>query len=175
MSEFVSVSVVSSESSTISEPWESESSSTVSMSPESESVSDIVSESLEEWEDEQNKAMQLVGEYKGYSPTLGGVMRLRRVQSQNIANCLHEITKIRLAKQALGDEKYALISKNGLTRKDGELKYIWTSRSNEPIDEIQHVLDVLAQTEHLRWNASHEILGYTPNENENFKVDNIEV
>ncbi len=124
---------------------------------------------MEEWEDEQNNAMQLVGEYKGYSPTLGGVMRLRRVQSQNIANCLHEITKIRLAKQALGDEKYALISKNGLTRKDGELKYIWTNRSNEPIDEIQRVLDVLAQTEHLRWNASHEILGYTRNEDENFK------
>ena len=131
--------------------------------------SGLKTDPVEEWEDEQNKAMQLVGEFEGYSPTLGGVMRLRRVQSQNIANCLHEITKIRLAKRALGDEKYNLIFRNGLTRKDGELKYIWTNRSNEPIDEIQRVLDVLAQTEHLRWNASHEILGYTGNEDENFK------
>lgn len=115
---------------------------------------------LEDWEEEQNIAMQLVGKYKGYSPTLGGVMRLRRVQGQNIANCLHEITKIRLAKQALGEERFNLILRNGLTRKDGELKYIWTNRSNEPIGDIQRVLDVLAQTEHLRWNASHEILGY---------------
>ena len=34
---------------------------------------------------------------------------------------------------------------------------------------MTRVLDVLAQTEHLRWNASHEILGYQDKGNEKYK------
>lgn len=124
---------------------------------------------IEEWEDEQNNAMQLVGEYDGYSPTLGGVMRLRRVQSQNLGNCMHEATKKELAKVALGEEGYRSMLKHGLNRDEGSLKYSWRDNSNESIESVQRVLDVLAQTEHLRWNASHAILGYQGHEFEEYK------
>ena len=123
---------------------------------------------IEEWDDEQNKAMQIIGEYKGFAPTLGGVMRLRRVQSQNLGNCLHEDTKKALAEAALG-KGYEDMLRYGLMRNEGELRYFWRDHSNEPIVNVQKVLDVLAQTEHLRWNASHEILGYQGNEIEGYK------
>lgn len=123
---------------------------------------------IEEWEDEQNNAMQIVGDYKGYSATLGGVMRLRRVQSQNLGNCLHEATKKVLAEVALGKE-YEVIFRHGLIRNEGELVYSWRDHSSKPIANVQKVLSVLAQTEHLRWNASHEILGYQGNEDEGYK------
>ena len=124
---------------------------------------------IEGWEDEQNNAMQLIGDYKGYAPTLGGVMRLRRVQSQNLGNCLHEATKKALAETALGEDNYSEILRHGLIRNEGELLYSWRDHSSEPIANVQKVLDVLAQTEHLRWNASHEILGYQGNEVEGYK------
>ena len=87
------------------------------------------------------------------------MMRLRRVQSQNTANSMHAATKVELAKRALKDE-YDLIKMHGLSRKVNEIEYRWRDYSNVPIDHIQRVMDVLAQTEHLRWVASHEILGY---------------
>lgn len=123
---------------------------------------------IEEWEVEQNNAMQLIGDYKDYAPTLGGVMRLRRVQSQNLGNCLHEVTKIALAEAALG-KGYEDILTHGLVRDEGEIVYSWRDHSNEPISIVQKVMDALAQTEHLRWNASHEILGYQGNEVEGYK------
>ena len=111
------------------------------------------------WDDEQNEFMQLTGVHKGFSPTYSGMMRLRRVQSQNTANSMHSATKVELAKRALKDE-YDLIKMHGLSRKVNEIEYRWRDYSNVPIDHIQRVMDVLAQTEHLRWVASHEILGY---------------
>lgn len=123
---------------------------------------------IEKWEDEQNNAMQLTGEYDGYSPTLGGIMRLRRVQYQNLINCLHKATKMELAKLALGEGKLKEVLRRGLVRRNGSLKYSWRDNSNEPIENVQSILDVLAQTEHLRWNASHEVLGYRKHEDEEY-------
>lgn len=120
------------------------------------------------WDDDQNKYMQLTGDYKGYSPTYSGMMRLRRVQSQNTANSLHSATKVELARRAL-KEQYDLIKLHGLSRVINQITYQWRDHCNEPIDHIQRVMDVLAQTEHLRWVASHEILGYFHNGDVDFK------
>ena len=87
-------------------------------------------------------------------------MRLRRIQTQNICNSLHKETKVRLAQLALGKEKYEEILQGNLKREDQQITYVWKENLSLP-QEYQRVLDVLAQTEHLRWNASHEILGYT--------------
>ena len=111
------------------------------------------------WDDEQNLFMQLTGEYKGFAPTYSGMMRMRRFQSQNTANSTHAATKVELAKRALKDA-YKTIHEHGLSRKVNDTEYQWKDHSNMPIDRIQRVMDVLAQTEHLRWVASHEILGY---------------
>ncbi len=111
-----------------------------------------------EWENEHRDLMQLSGDYNGYSPTLSGIMRLRRVQRQNMENCFHKLTKQKLASVALDRERYALLTGHLLSRKENEITYSW--QDHEPDERVTRVLDVLAQTEHLRWMASHEILGY---------------
>lgn len=113
-----------------------------------------------DWDNEQNQMMQLNGDHKGFAPTFSGMMKLRRIQSQNNANSLHRETKKWLAKTALGQEGYENMMRHGLVRSETSLAYSWKDHSNLPLDNVQKVMDVLAQTEHLRWNASHEILGY---------------
>lgn len=125
---------------------------------------------IKSWDEEQNQLMQLTGKYQGFAPTLSGVMYLRRIQSQNMANSLHGETKIILAKKALGDRTYDKMIEHGLVRTYGSRMYSWDDSTNDSIERIQRVLDVLAQTEHLRWNASHELLGYKGyDDNESFK------
>lgn len=124
---------------------------------------------IQNWDDEQNDLMQLSGIYEGFAPTFSGVMKLRRVQSQNIANSLHKETKKYLAIASLGEDVYHDMTKHGLTRRSGSLNYSWCDHSNQPIEQIQRVMDVLAQTEHLRWYASHQILGYKNEGDEEFK------
>ena len=124
---------------------------------------------IKDWDEEQNEMMQLTGEYEGYAPTYSSVMKLRRIQSQNVANSLHKDTKKWLAESALGEEGYEEMLRHGLERREGSLIYSWRDRANLSIENVQRVLDVLAQTEHLRWNASHEILGYYGYKDEGFK------
>ena len=112
--------------------------------------------------------MQIDGEYNGYAPTYSNVMKLRRMQSQNFENCFHVQTKQRLAMCALGADEYAVLSDHQLFRKNNETGYQWKSHV-QPQTNITKVLDTLAQTEHLRWNASHEILGYQNEGDERFK------
>lgn len=114
---------------------------------------------IQTWDEEHNELMQLEGEYKGYSPTFSGVMRLRRVQSQNKENCLHLHTKRKLVTLALGKESLSWFEKNRLIRESTSLHYTMEDGSTVP-NHIKTLLDTLAETEHLRWNASHEVLGY---------------
>ena len=90
------------------------------------------------------------------------------MQSQNFENCFHVHTKQRLAKCALGADEYAALTDHLLFRKNNEIDYHWKSHV-QPKANITRVLDTLAQTEHLRWNASHEILGYQNVGDETFK------
>ena len=124
---------------------------------------------IESWDELQNKRMQLTGDYAGYSPTFSGMMSLRRIQSQNIANSLHASTKYMLAMTALGGKDIDNVREHGIIRKDGKTQYTWSDGARLPIDHVQRVMDVLAQTEHLRWNASHEILGYRDHGDTSFK------
>ena len=104
--------------------------------------------------------MQLKGEWIGYYPTYYGMMLLRRTQSQDMANSLHEETKRILIAQALKRSHLEKFEFTKLTRAPYTTKYIWP-RGDEEIEQINRIAIVIAQTEHLRWNASHEILGYT--------------
>lgn len=120
------------------------------------------------WDEEYRRYMQIDGEHAGYAPTYSNVMKLRRMQSQNFENCFHIQTKQRLAKCALGADEYAALTDHQLFRKNNEIDYQWKSHAR-PRTNITKVLDTLAQTEHLRWNASHEILGYQNEGDERFK------
>ncbi len=114
---------------------------------------------LRSWDEEYRDLMQLGGGYIGYSPSYSAIARLRRIQSQNIAFYLHVLTKQILAKTALGKSKYDALSEQMLIRKGMETEYSNADGSN--VDwPIQRVLDVLAQTEHLRWTSALYILGY---------------
>ena len=121
------------------------------------------------WDDEQNDLLQLKGDYEGFSPTYCGTMKLRRTQSQNLANSLHAATKAKLAHEALTEQDCENIRLHGITRNDGKTGYRWKDNAGGAIDHIQQVMNVLAQTEHLRWCASHEILGYTVGDNPKHK------
>lgn len=125
-------------------------------------------EIVQDWANEHKDLMQLTGEYKGFSPTYSGIMRLRRIQRQNLENCFHLYTKQKLALEALGSEDYQVLAQHQLFRKENETTYTWIDQVEEK-PSVTKVLRVLAQTEHLRWNASHEILGYRDMGDENFK------
>ena len=116
-------------------------------------------EKTESWDEQQRRLMQLNDdEYPGYSPTLTGITKLRRMQRQNMENCFHKLTKQQLAALALGDDRAALLTSHVLSREVNQTTYLWQESS--PDQAVTRVLDVIAQTEHLRWVASHEILGY---------------
>ena len=123
------------------------------------SVMKNTKEQDKDWDEEYRDLMHLAEAYKGYSPTLSGIQRLRRIQRQDLENSLHMDTKIKLAKCALGEEQYGVFSRHELSRKNETIVYNWKEYV-QPKPAVTRVLDVLAQTEHLRWNASHEILGY---------------
>lgn len=119
-----------------------------------------------DWDGERRDIMQLTDEYLcreqqcHYYPTMSGVMWLRRTQCQNFANSLHEATKALLARAALG-EYYPLLAQWKLTRPADSIVYEKPEQmQQEDFDRLTAVLDTLAWTEHLRWNAAHEILGY---------------
>lgn len=115
---------------------------------------------LPSWDDEYNDLMQLNEPYTGFAPTYASVMKLRRTQYQNFENCHHILTKRKLAREALGEQKYELLKRQLLQRKAGETSYRW-KQGSQPVEGLEDVLHILARTEHLRWCASHEILGYT--------------
>lgn len=118
------------------------------------------------WEEEYNELMQITGEYAGFSPTYTGITRLRRTRKQNRANSLHIKTKEYLAQKALGQALYDSLSK--LVRKEDSITYL-NRDGSQPDERVIKVLDVLAQTEHLRWVSSHEILGYINKGDEDLK------
>lgn len=120
------------------------------------------------WDEESRLYMQLDSEHRGYSPTYSNVMKLRRRQSQNIENCTHKYTKHRLAIVALGPVLFKELTSHHLYRNNNEIEYHWKDHVT-PKKEVVKVLDVLAQTEHLRWIASHEVLGYELKGNEGFQ------
>ena len=90
--------------------------------------------------------------------TYSGIMNKRRTEQQNMANSMHKATKRLLALKALGEEQYAVLPHLGITRQQGTTTYSFTPSLGS---HIIAVLNTLAQTEHLRWNASHQIMGYT--------------
>lgn len=120
-----------------------------------------------DWE----KRHSLIVKTESYIPKYEDVMAVRRKENQDFSNSLHKATKQKLIEKAMG-EPYAvcvadikrkdIIKQNDTENEDREVEKIQYVDSNGAIvgGSLKRVLDVLAQTEHLRWNASHEILGY---------------
>lgn len=107
--------------------------------------------------DSRHKQLQEVG-------SLNSIRKLRRQELQDLGNALHADTKIYLLKKAMGKEydwndfMRRYFDEDNMPICEGsydKIRYpLLTNRENE-------VILNLARLEHIRWNASHEMLGYT--------------
>ena len=107
--------------------------------------------------------------------SLDNIRSLRRKESQDLANALHAGTKLYLLKKSF-DEDYDW--NDFLDRYfeiDGETPNCEGSRDtisyNELNEKENKAILNLARLEHLRWNASHEMLGYVKAEKGLHKCD----
>lgn len=136
-------------------------------------IDDTLERKAMEYKDKYEKSTTPKSEYKANDNSSDSapahtsyetMMRHRRTEGQNFANSLHEITKKELAAMACKTDEYKPDLWQGLIRKKGTITYL-DSNSKPVNDERAKILRSLAQTEHLRWNASHEILGYVYDKN----------
>lgn len=111
------------------------------------------------WYRDIRDKMRITNDTPSYYPSYCGMMSLRRMQGQDFANCLHSLTKNLLAQKALKEAGIPEFDWQQLSRKHLSIQYTLSSGCTVS-DKIIRIINVLAQTEHLRWNASHEILGY---------------
>ena len=105
--------------------------------------------------------------------SLSRLQTLRRKEAQDKANALHEATKIKILEQVIPNWYSTIVPKifdfvetdtNMIIR----VKRINKAKSNPKVttypelnEKEQLLMDNLAHLEHIRWNASHEVLGYT--------------
>lgn len=102
-------------------------------------------------------------------PDIDNLRKLRRQESQDLANALHASTKMWLLERALGtgfdadDFRKRLFGDTGVSTLTGHRSTIHYPHLR---DEENRVMLYLAMLEHYRWNAAHELLGYVSNRNE---------
>lgn len=130
-------------------------------------------ESKHSWKSNFNRWMRLDKGYgEQYNPTMSAVSKLRRSLMQNRANSFHVETKLALVRRALAKMGISSYDWSGLLRNNCSVEY-YAASPNQTVDpQIKRLLEVLAQTEHLRWNASHETLGFVSIDN-TFDCDEI--
>lgn len=122
--------------------------------------------------DERHKKLTETG-----TPNIEKLRKLRRQESQDRANALHAGTKMILLKEAmkkLAKEKDTMLdwdsfylryfNADGSTNVEGSQTSIRYPGLSGKENEIIHCL---AQLEHLRWNAAHELMGYVFNDTGN--------
>lgn len=96
--------------------------------------------------------------------SINSLRSLRRKESQDMANALHMGTKIYLLQNSLPenfnwqDFLRRYYNENNQPQREGGYDHIWYPFLSD--QENKAVLN-LARLEHLRWIASHEMLGYT--------------
>lgn len=97
-------------------------------------------------------------------PSIDDLRSLRRKEKQDIANALHASTKLFLLKQSLGKE-YDWKGFFDRYYAGGKVPCRQGSRDDITYPKLkpkeQQATLNLARLEHLRWNASHEMLGYS--------------
>ena len=106
--------------------------------------------------------------------TLSNLQKLRRKEKQDKANALHEATKMKILESIIPNWYNQLVPSifdfvntghHMIVRIKRKHSYISNPKEVQYTDlepKEQLLMDNLAKLEHLRWNASHEVLGYTP-------------
>lgn len=89
---------------------------------------------------------------------LGNINEIRRLEFQDMENAWHRKTKIKLIEKILGKRELMIEFANDVClHKRNEINAYGIK------EEREKIMTTLAQMEHLRWNASHEMLGYVYN------------
>lgn len=109
---------------------------------------------------------RLLRKGKPVYPQLDNLRKLRRQENQDLSNALHASTKLWLLEKAFDkgynwqdflNRLFDEAGKSTITGSMANLRYLGLDKyENE-------VMLNLAMLEHLRWNAAHELLGYTIN------------
>lgn len=109
---------------------------------------------------------ELISKIDG-SPRYSQVMSVRRKEAQDMENALHRHTKRMVALKALGDEmtlqRIGSEIRNGTIRRNEHNIYFENDKchsSDNDYSSLNKLMTTLAQMEHLRWIASHQMLGY---------------
>lgn len=118
--------------------------------------------------DDRHKQLTQTG-----TPNIEMLRKLRRQESQDMANALHAATKMILLKKAMAQlnkdneslpDWYSFylryFNADGSANVEGSQTAIHYS---ELSDQENEIILRLAQLEHLRWNAAHELMGYVFN------------
>lgn len=101
-------------------------------------------------------------------PQIDSLRELHRKESQDMANAKHKETKLWLLRKALGDttpEDFAALYfdadgiKANVKGRGAGIRF----PGLDAIDRGNEIVLHLAMLEHARWNAAHELLGYTVN------------
>lgn len=107
-------------------------------------------------------------------PSLNNLQKLRRKETQDRANAMHESTKLKVLETIINDWYTSLVPKlynfteinNRIIVLVNRIKSDNSSKKKGvkyPVEAREQILlDNLAKLEHLRWNASHEVMGYIP-------------
>lgn len=101
--------------------------------------------------------------------TLDNLQKLHRKEKQDKANALHEATKMKILETVMPNWYSQLVPCIfGIENTNVSIKREHLYKNNpkeirytELEPKKQLLMDNLAKLEHLRWNASHEVLGYT--------------
>lgn len=117
-------------------------------------------DALAEWEKRRNKKFSKDLEANKYV-TAATLQAIRRMEGQDIANAFHRATKLHIARTMFGEEELQRIAKalhdEHLVR---ENHITYHDANGNDLPELTSHMGTLAQLEHLRWNAAHEMQGY---------------
>lgn len=94
------------------------------------------------------------------------ILELRRMEAQDISNSMHTKTKLRLAELAIGMSELQRCEEK-FYKKEFDRAMKTTEYHGQVEQQWIDVIDTLAWTEHLRWNASHKMLGYRDDKKKN--------
>jgi len=85
--------------------------------------------------------------------------RLRRKETQDRSNALHAMTKVLLFERAATAAQAPLLARRMLAQRppEGQPRHCYPQLTPQQ----QRLMLNMAMGEHIRWNASHEMLGYT--------------
>jgi hypothetical protein len=117
-----------------------------------------------------NEKLSPTGLYMGFEyvdiertnyPKYENLRKLRRQTEQDMSNAWHKLTKKELMEESMNqNSSFSDLNQKILQLKEPETGVEYCHKYDDLGEHLSSLILNLAITEHLRWNASHEMLGY---------------